>query len=333
MNYWEKAFTQKSTSEYIVAENVEMILNNAEKNQNAGHQKIILGIHQTNNIQQNDTDKQQHSENTAEPGNGNSSEGRKPVEKIQASDIKKNTAFKKHSGWLFAGKKKISDKPPRTHASVLKKIHRSLDDIWSNIYLETNKRQNVLMLCGATAGEGATFISFHLAMFLAVEHNMKVLYVDTDMGFGKANGIIPSVSKYSGLASYLLDNQPLMELVLKTEHENFFVLPSGFSKLEHRIKNKNIIFKKEAVENLIEYCKNTFDITIFDGQPIAFNPVMIGFARAVGKVVMVCRYSYSRREVTRLALEKLRKSNVSVIGAILNDRQYPIPPKIYNILK
>ncbi len=251
---------------------------------------------------------------------------------------KNTTGFKQAPHDRAAAARSQTDQNPDAKDSssapaVLKKIHRSLDDIWSNIYLESHKKQNMLFLCGAVPGEGCTFISFHLALFLAHEHNMKVLYVETNTDSDGDHSLLPQLHEKPGLASYYIEHKPLSSLILRTEYKNLFVLPSGFKTAKDRIKNKNIIFKREEVENLVDFCRNNFDVTIFDGQPITFSPVMIGFAKVVGKVVMVCRYGYSRREVTALALEKLHKNNISVIGAVLNDRHYPIPPKVYNLLK
>ena len=216
---------------------------------------------------------------------------------------------------------------------LLQKMHRYLDDIWANIYLESHERQTMLMLCGAVPGEGCTFISFHLALFLALQHNLKVLYVDTDTGADGGEPAIPGIEHHAGLASYFAFQQALPSLTLRSEYDNLFVLPSGYTAIADRIPNRNSIFKKEAVESFMSYCRGNFDITIIDSQPIAFNPVMIGLARPLGRVVLVCRYGYSRREVSKITIEKLRKNNISVLGVILNEREYPIPPWMYNILK
>lgn len=215
---------------------------------------------------------------------------------------------------------------------VLRKIHRYLDDIWANIYLESHERQSILMLCGSVPGEGCTFISFHLALFLALEQNLKVLYVDTETGAHGSSSIVPGIQNLPGLASFFTSQQVLPSLTLRSEYDNFFVLPSGFQTITERT-HKNGLFKKEAVESFFNYCRGNFDVTIIDGQPLAFNPLMIGFARPLGKIVLVCRYGYSRREVTKITVDKLSKNNISVLGVVLNEREYPIPPWVYQILK
>ncbi|MCX8044733.1 MAG: AAA family ATPase [Desulfobacterota bacterium] len=233
----------------------------------------------------------------------------------------------------FPGRSVIPHASVAETPRIIKKLHRHLDDIWANIYLETHERQNVLMVCGAVPGEGCTFISFHLALFLALEHNLKVLYVDTDTGVDGSKPIIPGIEHMPGIASFFTSQHALPSLTLRSEYDNLFVLPSGFQSTGDHAQNKNSIFKKEAVESFLTYCRGNFDLTIIDSQPIAFHPMMIGFARPIGKVVLVCRYGYSRREVTKITIDKLSKNNINIIGVILNEREYPIPPWVYNILK
>jgi len=52
----------------------------------------------------------------------------------------------------------------------------------------------------------------------------------------------------------------------------------------------------------------------------------------VDMTALVCRYGYSRREVSKLAIDKLQKFGITSIGVILNDRQFPIPQNIYKLM-
>ena len=214
---------------------------------------------------------------------------------------------------------------------MLERIHNNLDEIWVNILLKSEQRPETLLICGATRGEGCLFTSFYLSLFLALGHGMRVLYVDTNVNAFAQNPYIPISPDHSGLASYFIENQSLSSLILGTEYDNFFVLPSGSGKVEN--KRQNVIMETEDLENLTSFCRNNFDITIFAGQPITMRPVMIEFAKVVDQLVLVCRYGFSRREVSRLAIEKLMQNNIMPLGIILNNRRYPVPTWVYRILK
>ncbi|MCX5900318.1 MAG: hypothetical protein NTX06_06235 [Proteobacteria bacterium] len=210
-------------------------------------------------------------------------------------------------------------------------MSRHLDDIWSNILLESGGKIDLLMFCSSTTGEGCSFLSFHLALFLAAVHNMKTLYIDTAIDVPDHMPCIPGMYGRPGLASFLNGDAQITSLVAATDYANLFVLPSGARQGGQSI-HKNII-SGNFIEELAGFCRGNFDIAIFDGQPVASRPITIEFAKRVTNVILVCRYGSSRREVSMVSIEKLRKNGIPVTGVVLNDRQFTVPPSFYSIMK
>ncbi len=211
------------------------------------------------------------------------------------------------------------------YPAVLSKLHNHLSDIWANIMVETRQSLETLLVCGATRKEGNTFISFNLAMFLSKEYSMKVLYVDSNQN----HEAIPKIKGLPGLYSSVSEKRSLSSLIVETEYPGFFLLPSGYGK---SFENSRNVMTRESVEELMDFCRTNFEMTIIDGQPLTINPAMIEFAKAVDMTAIVCRYGYSRYEVSKQAIDKLHKFGISSIGIILNDRQFPVPPKIYKMM-
>jgi len=214
---------------------------------------------------------------------------------------------------------------------TLKKLHNRLEDIWVKICLESKQIPKTILVCGAMRGEGATFVSTHMALFLALAHNMKTLFVDTNVTTIKQNPFIPGIHEQRGLASFFAGAESLPALVLETEYDNFFVLSSGVGYTEDR--NQHVIIERNDVETIMTYCKDHFEAAIFAGQTITYSPIMTEFAKAADSTVLACRYGFSRREVIREAIEQLRENSVNPTGLILNSRQYPVPQWVYKILK
>ncbi len=219
-----------------------------------------------------------------------------------------------------------SDKLSTPYPAILSKISNQLSDIWGNILVETKQSVEALLICGATRKEGNTFISFHLAMFLSKEYNMKILYVDTNPN----HAVIPKIKNLPGFYTFVSGKSDLASLIVETEYPGLYLLPSGSGKSAQN--DGAAMLSRDPIEALVQYCRQHFDITIIDGQPITMSPVMIEFARVVDMTVLVCRYGYSRREVSRMAIDKLLKFGVNSIGVILNDRQFPIPQKLYKLM-
>jgi Mrp family chromosome partitioning ATPase len=220
----------------------------------------------------------------------------------------------------------LTDKLSTPYPAILSKMSNQLSDIWGNILVETKQSVETLLVCGATRKEGNTFISFHLAMFLSKEYNMKILYVDTNPN----HAVIPKIKNLPGFYTFVSEKKELSSLIVQTEYPGLYLLPSGSGKSSKN--DGTAMLSREPIEALIQYCRHHFDITIIDGQPITMSPVMIEFARVVDMTTLVCRYGYSRREVSKMAIDKLQKFGVHSIGVILNDRQFPIPQKLYSLM-
>jgi Mrp family chromosome partitioning ATPase len=61
---------------------------------------------------------------------------------------------------------------------------------------------------------------------------------------------------------------------------------------------------------------------ILDGAASLWGPLVDG-------VILVVEANLTRREVARKAKESLESANVRLLGAVLNNRTFPIPETIY----
>ncbi len=220
----------------------------------------------------------------------------------------------------------LSNTLSSSYPRILSKMSDQLSDIWANILIQTKQTVETLLVCGATRKEGNTFISFYLSMFLSKEYSMKILYVDSNLN----HSVIPKIQNLPGLYSFVAENKDLSSLIVQTEYPGLYLLPSGFGKIAKNVGSN--MLSREPIETLMNFCRTNFDMTIIDGQPLTTSPVMIEFAKLVDMTALVCRYGFSRWEVSKLAIDKLQKYGITSIGAILNDRQFPIPQNLYKMM-
>jgi len=221
---------------------------------------------------------------------------------------------------------RIPGKLTTPYPALLSKMRYSLSDSWANIMLETKQSVQTLLVCGSARKEGVTLISFHLAMFLSKEYSMKVLYVDTNLNHTS----IPKIQNLPGVYSFVSEKKDLASLIVQTDYPGLYLLPSGAGTIAKNIGSN--MLSREPIESLIQFCRINFDMTIIDGQPLTSSPVMIEFARVVDMTLLVCRYGYSRHEVSKIAIDKLQKYGITSMGVILNDRKFPVPQKLYKLM-
>ena len=214
---------------------------------------------------------------------------------------------------------------------LLANMNPSLNSIWTNLLMKSTPLPRTILFCGATAGEGVSFLSFHFSLFLSVGLHLRVLYLDTDVEKRSPCPYLPPMEEGRGLVSFFDERFPLQSLVASTQFENLWVLPAGDRKSSSQ--PQGFVYGKEVLVELVDFCQRHFDVAIFDGQPVLWSPATVAFARAVDRVMVICRYGYSRREVSKLAIETLKENEIEVAGVILNDRQYPIPQRLYKKMK
>ena len=75
-----------------------------------------------------------------------------------------------------------------------------------------------------------------------------------------------------------------------------------------------------------------FKYVLIDSPALSLGNEGIGLGRAAEGVVLVLKANSSRREAARKAVQDLQNAGVRILGAVLNQRTFPIPQAIYNKL-
>jgi Mrp family chromosome partitioning ATPase len=74
------------------------------------------------------------------------------------------------------------------------------------------------------------------------------------------------------------------------------------------------------------------DYVLIDASAMNVSNDATVLAAAADGVVMVLKANSSRRETVRKAVQDMQAAHVRVLGAVLNQRTFPIPDAIYNRL-
>lgn len=215
--------------------------------------------------------------------------------------------------------------------NTLSRLRFPLDNLWGNIFLKLNRDDRHLLFTGCSRGDGVSFVSFHLAMYMAMEHHLRVLYVDTDIERKATCDMVFYPTDKPGLASFFMEGADLKDLILETNVPNFSILPAGACAT--KVSSSNVITRMDLLDGLFAYGNEHFDMVVYDCKPVTISPLPLSFAKLAHQVFMICRYARSRREVCMLGIERFRQSGVDVSGMLLNDRQYPVPRIVYDFLK
>ena len=172
---------------------------------------------------------------------------------------------------------------------------------------------NVLGVTSPGHGEGKTLTAVNLAVSLAMETSQTVLLVDADLRSPSIHEVF-GLDDCSGLADYLLDNQPVEDLLVHPGIGRFVLLPGG-----RAISNSTEILTSPKMVALVEEFKNRYParIVIFDLPPLLHTADVLAFSPYTDALLFVVEEGKTTAEQLQRAL-LLVKNSRPVLGTVLN---------------
>jgi len=175
-------------------------------------------------------------------------------------------------------------------------------------------------------GTGCTWVSAHTAEVLAGRIAGAVCVVDAnlrDPGLHEQFGIENNL----GLAEALQAPDPIRGLVRATSQPNLFVITAGKA-----VDASQGLLASDRMRMRIHELRAEFDFVLIDAPAMSQGSDAIGVGSLADGVVLVLKANASRKQTARQAVQSLQEGNAKVLGAVLNQRQFPIPQSIYKRL-
>ena len=218
--------------------------------------------------------------------------------------------------WKLAREVSMSDN--------LEEFHQLRENV---LLRQAGQPLQTLAICKATAGEGSSRIAYHLAMSFASNPRTRVLLIDGDIHHPSLHQLL-QVNQESGLHEILLEGAGSAKDRLKsTVLPNLSVLTSGRPAVSHRLTISPVEFA-----DILQVVCHQFSIVIVDTSPVLVDAAASVIAAQCDGTILVTRAEKTRWEVVQEAQSRLQTAGANLIGAVLNQRTYPIPDMIYNRL-
>jgi polysaccharide biosynthesis transport protein len=180
-----------------------------------------------------------------------------------------------------------------------------------------DRRAHAVVLTSPDIGDGKTSVAANLAIALA-RANRSVVLVDGDMRRPRLHSIFNLDTRVS-LDSLLrggdpMGRLPLKELVVSTEIEGLFVLPTA------PVKDGSVsaLLHSARLPLLVQRLRDAFDIVLIDTPPMRLSDARV-FGSIVDGALLVFRSGKTTRDAAFAAQDCLMQDGIRVLGAILND--------------
>lgn len=182
-------------------------------------------------------------------------------------------------------------------------------------------------LASATAGEGTSFVAFHLATELARSTEQPTLLFETNL-HRPAQAREHGVEADPGLRHLLLDrNFPLESCLRQTGIEHLWLLPAGYA-----VNGSSGALDWTHFRRIFAGLRERFCGIIADLPPVNLSTDAMIIGPVFDGVVLVVEADLCSREVIQSAAARLRRANPNVMGTILNKRKFFIPAPLYRRL-
>lgn len=188
------------------------------------------------------------------------------------------------------------------------------------------KPVRAVVFAGIDAYRGCNWLCSVTARLLASTVPGSVCLVE---GNFRSPSLIDSfkLARTGGLVDSLRLDRPVLEFTRQLATDNLWLLPAGAP-----AEDSTALLNSDRMKDRLRELREEFDYLIVNAPPLgAFGDGLV-LGTMVDGVVLVLEANATRREAAVRVTENLRMANIPVLGAVLNNRTFPIPAAVYKRL-
>ncbi len=191
----------------------------------------------------------------------------------------------------------------------------SFRGIRSSIMLSSVDRPSkVLVITSSFMSEGKSTLSANLAVALA-QRGARVLLVDSDLRRATLHRVFQIPGPLPGLSNLLSSvNADDLFLTPVPDIPNLTLLPAGA-----KPPNPAELLASNRMTELIEQWREEYDHVLIDSAPILMVSDTLAVAARADGTVFVVRAGLTRKKALSRSFDLFARSNIRVIGAVMND--------------
>ena len=186
--------------------------------------------------------------------------------------------------------------------------------------------RRVVVFAAVDSGNGCSRVCNLAAQALASAVRSPVCLVDANFRSAE-DAQAYCVAEAYGLADSLRKPGPITEFMTNVGQSNLFLLSRGAAS-----QDSAALLNSRAMKSRIADLRNEFAYVLVDAPPLNSYADAVTLGRLTDGLVLVLEANSTRREAAANIIEHLRRSEVTVLGAVLNKRTFPIPQSLYQVL-
>lgn len=172
----------------------------------------------------------------------------------------------------------------------------------------------VILVTSALPGDGKTFTSVNLALSMALERDISVLLIDSDVAKRQTSEIM-DLGSHPGLLDALVDESVDVEtLIVPTTTRGFSILPAG-----KRTPGCAELLSSNRMRQIVaQLCaRNPRRLVLIDSPPLLVTSEGVALVKIAGQVVLVVRAGRTPRQAVQSAAALFDSAQAG--GMVLNE--------------
>jgi Mrp family chromosome partitioning ATPase len=182
----------------------------------------------------------------------------------------------------------------------------------------------VVSFSGITRDHRSSWICARAGEALAEQSEASVCIVEANLWSPQLH-VHLGADNQIGLAEALTTNGPIRDFAMPLGGRNLWLIPSGLVKPSSHPPMER--FRERFAE-----LREAFDYILTSAPALSREAEATLIAQLADGVVLIVEANHSRRETVRRAKEQLDSARVRLLGAVLDQRTFPIPEKLYRRL-
>jgi Mrp family chromosome partitioning ATPase len=193
------------------------------------------------------------------------------------------------------------------------------------LFILPNSNAPKAVVFSSVQGDESDGICLRAGAALATQRTGSVCLVDGNLSAPSLHRML-HIRLIPGLLDAALNSGPITEFVVRLA-DNLWALPSGSSNSKTQRALVSVWMRMRLME-----LRRQFDYVLINAPPLHSCADAALLGQMADGVILIVEANSTRRENARIAKETLESANVRVLGAILNNRVFPIPESLYRKL-
>jgi protein-tyrosine kinase len=188
---------------------------------------------------------------------------------------------------------------------------------------QTEPPPKLVVFAGVDSGSGCMEMAVSVAEILARSAPGAVCLVEANLRFPTLAGAI----NHEGLVDALRTEMPIRTFIQPLYHGGPSLLSSGSISTD-----SPQLLGSERLKTRFTELRAEFAFVVVASPPMTLYTDAIALGKVSDGIVLVIEAGSTHREAARTVVETFQSANIPILAAVLNNRSFPIPERIYKRL-